>query len=147
MKSDGRHTVVIGMCLTGHVGATLLDEEFVKAAVMSQPALPLQKLGYERRLTGLSSDETVAVHKSGKPILAFRFTNDCVSPAERMASFQAIFGTQVSVTEIDSRLFHPSAHAVLTQEYRKGTATEAAVEQVIAFLDCNLKSNREKCTP
>ena len=148
---DGGRMAVIGMCLTGNAAAEVLSDKdlakVVAGVVMSQPAMPMALTRGKMREIGLTGPAVEAIQQSGKPILAFRFTDDCISPPERMAEFERLLGKQIKVMQIDSgRCNHfgisESAHAVLTQEYRPsepGHPTNAAVAELLRFLDATLK--------
>ncbi len=99
----------IGMCLTGSFPLILAESSDVKAVVVSQPALPT----FQGGALGISGSELDAVKRSfGGEILYFRFSDDCLSPPQRLDSFDREFPGQVR-----SRVF-PSCdaehHAVLT---------------------------------
>ena len=149
MRSDGAtQTVVIGMCLTGSVGVALLNDDLVRGAVMSQPALPFA-LGRSRLAAlGLTDDEIKDAKASHKPILAFRFTNDCISPPERMEHFEHVFGPQMTVMQIDSSPCNAAgvpgnSHAVLTLSHHPSEPhypTNDAMTALEEFLNRTLRS-------
>jgi dienelactone hydrolase len=150
MRADGDRTVIIGMCLTGSVGAELFDDDFVAGAIMSQPAMPFPISARRRESLGMTASEVAAAKQRGTPILAFRFTKDCLSPPERMANFVRTFGKQINVFQIDSARcnqagFPETAHAVLTQFLRLGEPddpTNRALQMTFDFLDARLKTTR-----
>lgn len=149
-KPDDK-TVVIGMCLTGNVSAALLGDDFVAGAIMSQPAMPLPFTARKRMSVGLNGGQIESARNSGKPLLAFRFTNDCLSPPERMESFERIFGSRITVLQIDSGPCNhaglpTTAHAVLTQFLRTSEPdhpTNRALQMTFDFLDAHLRAKRD----
>jgi|GEM_PF-856273 len=103
---------VIGMCLTGNFPLLLVQHGSVKAAVVSQPALPLLR----KSVIGLSDQElraTKAALDSKKTrVLYFRYSLDCVSPGERLEALSKALPGRV-----DRRVFpacDSEHHAVLT---------------------------------
>ena len=101
---------VIGMCMSGNLPPAFLDAPYVRAAVMSQPALPTFGDGHESKLA-LSAKDIKTARDSKVPILAFRFQGDKISPEPRRKKFIDTFGTQITF-----RALPGAAHAVLTSE-------------------------------
>jgi len=85
---------------------------------------------------------------SHKPILAFRFTHDCVSPPERMEHFEHVFGPQMTVMQIDSSPCNAAgvpgnSHAVLTLSHHPSEPhypTNDAIAALEEFLNRTLRS-------
>jgi dienelactone hydrolase len=131
-----RHSVigVIGMCLTGNFPLLLFQHESVKAAVVSQPALPL----FRKNAIGLSSKELnatrAALNSRQARVLYFRYSLDCLSPGERLdALSKALPG------RVDRRVFpacDSEHHAVLTDSL---TETPEAWKCLTAYLAENLQ--------
>jgi dienelactone hydrolase len=154
LDDDGKGFVVIGMCFTGNAATQMLADDTlakaIKGVVMSQPAMPLPLTRGMMRDVGISGPQMATIAKRGIPILAFRFTNDCISPAERMTEFKRLLGEQITVFVIDSSpgnpaRIPPNAHAVLTQELDVSDPkhpTQEALRRVMAFLDARLKGAR-----
>jgi hypothetical protein len=73
---------VVGMCFTGGLALAATIEPKVRAAVSSQPALPLNFPPTKRRRAnlGLSPMDLKAAAESGTPVMAIRFRHDPVSP-------------------------------------------------------------------
>jgi dienelactone hydrolase len=153
MQREGASkTVVLGMCLTGPVGLALLPNPFVAGAVMSQPALPFAVGRARTESLGISDDERKEAVRSTKPILAFRFTKDCISPPERMSAYEHAFeqGQQITVMQFDSGpgnrfgISH-EAHSVLTFPVRSSDPAHpanVAFNALVEFLNRALKGER-----
>jgi dienelactone hydrolase len=103
---------VIGMCMSGNLPPAFLDRPYVKAVVMSQPALPTFGKGKESKMA-LSRSDINAARASNVPILAFRFTTDKISPEPRRQKFIDTFGRQITFRAMP---IDHDAHAVLTTE-------------------------------
>jgi dienelactone hydrolase len=135
---------VIGMCLTGNFALCLIAEPMVRAAVASQPALPLKPFGKARASLALTKDEldrAQARSAAGVPLLCLRFSEDQVSPPERMEAIRRSFPQDVEVIEIDSGPGNPDwlpahSHSVLTGSFsgKAGHPTRRARTRVITFL-------------
>ena len=109
-RHPSQKMAVIGMCLSGNLPPAFLDAPYVRAAVMSQPALPTFGNGHESKLA-LSVKDIRTARDSKVPILAFRFQGDKISPEPRRQKFMATFGGQITF-----RALPGAAHAVLTSE-------------------------------
>jgi dienelactone hydrolase len=125
-----RHTKigVIGMCLTGSFPLLLVQHDAVKAAVVSQPALPL----FRKSAVGLSAEEIAATRTALEPkakVLYFRYSRDCISPNERLEALKKELPGRV-----ESRVFPACTsehHAVLTDSL---TETPEAWKCLTAYL-------------
>lgn len=125
---------VIGMCLTGNFPLVLVTHEKVRAAVLSQPSLPIVGKGR----TGLSPHQLQAADKAmskkGMAALYFRYSNDCLSPQARLAAFKAALPGR-----LEERVFsscHLEHHAVLTDSL---TETPEAWSCLLSYLAERLK--------
>jgi dienelactone hydrolase len=132
---------VIGMCMSGNLPPAFLDRAYVKAVVMSQPALPTFGNGKESKLA-LSQSDIKAARNSGVPMLAFRFTTDSISPEPRRVKFIETFGGQLTFRALP---VDHTAHAVLTTElfdapnHAKTTGPSAeALKELIGYLGAQL---------
>jgi dienelactone hydrolase len=136
---------VIGMCLTGNFPLTLLHHQDIKAAVLSQPALPLSLLPGRATLFGLTEEQVAAVKQSKTPILAFRFQTDHISPAARFRSLKNAFGQQIELYPVPSD--HPS-HSVFTDDFEGNRpATSAAYARLVEFLRLHLQASQNGAHP
>lgn len=139
---------VIGMCLTGGFALAMMVDDVVVAPVLSQPSLPLGP-GSGSELA-LSDDDLTRVKEraaGGVCVLAYRFTNDRMSPHERFIRLERELGDAFIGVEIDSSPGNPwgyptSAHSVLTQELgdQPGSPTRLALEQVLTFFTDRLQT-------
>jgi dienelactone hydrolase len=140
----------VGMCLTGGFALAMMVDEVVLAPVLSQPSLPLPLTRSRRQDLGISDADLARVKErcaQGCQVLGLRFTGDRAAPAERFARLRAELGDAFIAVEIDSSPGNPegyrkSAHSVLTEDLRdqEGSATRAALEQVLQFFTAKLHS-------
>jgi len=132
---------VIGMCMSGNLPPAFLDRPYVKAVVMSQPALPTFGKGKEGKIA-LSQSDIKAARDGHVPILAFRFETDKISPEPRRLKFIETFGNQITFRKLP---IDHEAHAVLTTElfdapnHPKSAGPSAdALKEVIDYLNRQL---------
>ncbi len=128
---------VIGMCLTGAVPLELLPRVPLRAAVLSQPSLPLPVgpgKAKRRASLGVSGEVIDAVRDAGLPFLALHFEGDTISPRERMAAFASTFEGQIEVHQLAG-----DDHSVLTGHYPGNAEVEETRERVLEYLDVQLK--------
>ncbi len=97
---------VIGMCLTGAFPLALLGDG-VQAAVLCQPTLPfnaffMRPIGAQRRVLGLAKEDLDRAVKSRIAILALRYRNDPLCPAERFRALREMFHERIAQIEIPS---------------------------------------------
>lgn len=137
---------VIGMCLTGGFGLSLMidksdlnaeDTSPVKAPIICQPALPYFALNQERKEAfGVSCWELERAREqaqklseeTGRPqsVLAVHFEEDTICPKERFGALKRIFGDLLQTEEISQEerersgipaSFLAPPHAVLTESF------------------------------
>ncbi len=151
---------VIGMCLTGGFVLSLMADKSVIAPVASQPSLPFGFVGHFNKALGTSPHLLEGARdraKQGVPLLALRFSEDCISPSDRFATLRREFGEPTKVIEdseslcwrrgktletieINSKPGNPyripsDAHSVLTFCSRDGNhPVNRVVTRVIEFL-------------
>ncbi|HET8660506.1 MAG TPA: dienelactone hydrolase family protein [Micromonosporaceae bacterium] len=134
----------VGMCFTGGFALAMMVDDRMRAAVLSQPSLPVP-LGRRRKADiGLSGADRARVRErvAGEPcVLGLRFTGDPAVPAGRFATLRRELGTGFLAVEIDSSPANeygipPRAHAVLTGHpgEQPDHPTRRALEQVLTFL-------------
>jgi len=97
---------VIGMCLTGTFPLALLGDG-VQAAVLCQPTLPfnaffMRPIGAQRRVLGLATEDVDRAVKSRISILAMRYRDDSLCPAERFRALRETFRERIAQIEIPS---------------------------------------------
>jgi dienelactone hydrolase len=157
-KTEGTNAMgVIGMCLSGSLPLALLSEPSVKAVVLSQPALPLERFTYvQRAALGLSASNLCQasnrVAKEGIPILGLRFGTDKICQAQRFETLQYEFGTNfvdlsIPQREYDSNVFHSiqatgsQPHSVLCESYDPSlnSPSRARFDAVVCYLNFQLK--------
>jgi dienelactone hydrolase len=142
-RCGGPGVGAVGMCFTGGFALGMMVDDVVVAPVLSQPSLPFPVGKGRRRDVGLSPQDLAAVQKraaAGCSVLGFRFSDDKLSPPERFQHLRELLGDQFVGVELDSSPGNPHghkkiAHSVLTGDLddRPGTATRAALEQVLEF--------------
>lgn len=142
--NKGREIGVIGMCITGNMPIVALRHDFVVAAVLAQPSLPL----LSRRSLGLWSEDIEQAKKRDVPIFALRFSHDDISHWERQEELENKFKGKITFLTLNSSPWNPGgfsdhAHATLTFEHfdahHRNDETQRAFDQVMAYLDTQLK--------
>ncbi|MEK6373933.1 MAG: dienelactone hydrolase family protein [Acidobacteriota bacterium] len=138
MSSKGmakRGVAVIGMCMTGSAALEVADAPGVRAVVMSQPAMPLPISRWHRPKIGVTDEHAESIKRAGTPILAMRFSKDCMSPPERFETLRKRFDPKkIHLEEIPSGPCR-HAHALLTGDF-----SPAAFGHLERFLNTNLKN-------
>jgi dienelactone hydrolase len=162
---------VIGMCLTGGFVLSLMADDSVIAPVASQPSLPFGFTNSSKKALGVSPQDLKAAKdraKEGVPLLALRFSEDRISPPEKLMTLRQEFGATpkliedstdlcwrrgkvLETIEINSKPANPfgisrSSHAILTLDFReKGHPTNRVFQRVIEFIQEQF-SRREKAS-
>lgn len=141
---------VVGMCLTGNFGLSMMLDAPVIAPVLSQPSLPVGPLPRQTRGLHASKTEIAAAHekieKDGARILGLRFQQDMLCRPGRFAALREEFGDAFEGIEIDARYARKGtgtpAHSVLTTHLidEEGEPTRAALERTINFLREQLRA-------
>ncbi len=133
---------VVGMCFTGGFALAMAVDDAVLAPVLSQPSLPFPLTKRHRQDLGLSDTDLERVkHRcanDGLCVLALRFSNDRLVPAERFARLHRELGDAFVGVEIDSSPGNPwghptAAHSVLTLHLKDepGQPTRDALDKVL----------------
>lgn len=127
----GRPWGVIGMCFTGNFALALAVDARVKAAVVAEPALPLQPSGL-----GLSSEDRARLTvRTDLKVQGYRFRRDCMSPAGKLRAAQELLGSErMKIFTLDEP--RTTAHSVLTGRWRN----DSAIAGVRAFLGDRLEN-------
>jgi dienelactone hydrolase len=146
-RNADRRIGAIGMCLTGAFPLALMDVPQLRAAVLSQPALPLRGAAEKRHVAlGLSRSEIERAEKrEDARFLAVRFSADDLCREERFATLKGLLGDRLETIVIPSgpgTSFPREAHAVLTgwYDHRRESATRQAFEKIVTFLNACLAS-------
>jgi dienelactone hydrolase len=84
----GRKVIVIGMCFTGSVALEVADAPGIAAVVMAQPSLPLPLTRWQRPKIGVTGEHAAKIKT---PILAMRYSEDCMATRERFATLRKTF--------------------------------------------------------
>lgn len=149
-RTPGRGVGVVGMCFTGGFALAAAVDDVVRAAVASQPGVPI-RLGSKPPVSApMSADElsrlTARAERGDVCALGLRFSEDRIVPAERFASLKRRLGDAFEVIELDSSPGNPdgyrgSAHSVLTTEVRTDPPNSAsrARDRVAEFLTDRLR--------
>ena len=139
-RAEGHERVgVVGLCMTGNFALSLVTEPIVRAAVASEPAMPVGP--WQRDTLHLSEREKSALAaRTGVPVTALRFEGDPLCPAAKFAALRAVVGERLEEVVIGAEHQNPDGnpfpHAVLTKDLidEAGQPTRAAVDRVIAVL-------------
>ena len=139
-SAEGRERVgVVGLCMTGNFALSLVTEAPVRAAVASEPAMPIGP--WQRGALHLSAEEKAALAaREDVPVLTLRFRGDPLCTAAKLAGLRAVVGERMEEITIDTRHKNPGGnpfpHAVLTKDLidAEGEPTKAAVGRVIEVL-------------
>ena len=158
---QGRPGGAIGMCLTGGYALSLVLEPCVRAAVASQPAIPLKIFyvctgfgsgSWTRELSVSTTELDLARQRltDGRShLLALRFRADRICPGARIDFLRQTFPSGLETHEIgvdnwrQRNITRP--HAVLTEEYDKAQyassdhPTRFALDRVVSFLSQHLR--------
>jgi len=126
-QAEGRPAAgvgALGMCLTGGYVLATLAEPSVVAGVLAQPSIPFATWpGRERKKAalGIAPQDLDAAAGRRLPLLALRFSNDRICPAERFEVLEKRFDVDAHcIPTPDERWgLEADAHSVLTEEYTK----------------------------
>ena len=151
-RCGGRGIGLVGLCLSGGLVFALIAEPAVKAAVTSEPALPIPLTVAGRSALGISpaelSDSVSRAQAEGIPMLGLRFSSDWICPKERFDRLAREFSVEFvqPPVVINSEPGNPDgipkrAHAVLTDDFvdQPGHPTRIAYDRVVEFLNKNLR--------
>ena len=143
-ECGGRGVGAIGMCFTGNFALAMMLDAPVLAPVLAQPSLPFAVTKSRRGGLHASAAELLAAHEKidnqGARILALRFIQDPMCPAERFARLRREFGAAFEGIEIDEKYASPHfpkpAHSVLTNHLidEAGQPTREALDRTLSFL-------------
>jgi hypothetical protein len=148
-----------------------MADDSVIAPVASQPSLPFGFTNSSKKALGVSPQDLKAAKdraKEGVPLLALRFSEDRISPPEKLMTLRQEFGATpkliedstdlcwrrgkvLETIEINSKPANPfgisrSSHAILTLDFReKGHPTNRVFQRVIEFIQEQF-SRREKAS-
>jgi dienelactone hydrolase len=157
-QEGGGAVGVIGMCVTGAFIIPLVLHPSVKAAVASQPAIPLHfpyimfgcgRGPWMRQFNvpdGQVERAGERVREESIKILALRYRDDRICPRERIDRLRDTFAANLEAHEYPCaswvrRVFKPP-HAVLTDEYDRtqdpSDPTRDALQRVVDFLSQHL---------
>ncbi len=99
-QAEIRSIGVIGMCQSGaYPLATMAEHTKVRAAILSQPALPFGKTHQEN--VGVSESTMEVARTSRTSILGFRFHADTICMDQRFQYLKGFFGPQFHCREFD----------------------------------------------
>jgi dienelactone hydrolase len=142
-RCGGPGVGAVGMCFTGGFALAMMVDDTVVAPVLSQPSLPFPISKRHKADIGISDADLAKVKTrvaEGSCVLGLRFTHDPFCFASRFDTLRRELGDGFIAVELDSSTGNPhghpkTAHSVLTEHLddRDGTATRAAVDQVLDF--------------
>jgi dienelactone hydrolase len=132
-ECGGRGVGVVGMCLTGAFGLTLLLETDLNAVpVVCQPSIPLTNHSNSGLRDAQIPEVAQCARERALPIRALGFADDGKGPAKRLAELER---------QIPTMLRWPlsgKAHSTLTSELATGRETAAALEDTLEYLRTQL---------
>ena len=125
---------VLGMCLTGNFGLSLLVDDAVLAGVASQPSMPLHR----QEALHMSAEDVVTIRRRLEdlpPAMAFRFEKDVLCRAAKFEAFESAFNgdrERVKLTTLPGL-----GHSVLTLDFvdEDGHPTREAFESVVGYFN------------
>jgi dienelactone hydrolase len=132
----------LGMCFTGGFALAMAVDDTLRAPVLSQPSLPFGVSKARKYSLGLSDDDLARVAaRSDLCVLAMRFSNDKLAPAERFDHLREVFGDRLIAIEIENRPgrnphgIPKAAHSVVTEHFvdLPGHPTRDALDRVLDF--------------
>lgn len=132
-RRAGQPVGVIGMCLTGNFAISLLTEPCVRAAVASQPSLPVLAPSDLH----ITEGELINIRERMKelePVHLYRFEEDPLCPPEKAKAYELALNRagerHLIVHNLPGR-----AHSVFTLDFvdEQGHPTRVALEEVIAY--------------
>lgn len=147
-RCGGPGVGVVGMCFTGGFALGMMVDDTVVAPVLSQPSVPFPFGKARKASLGISDADLDRVKErvaAGTCVLGLRFTGDPMAPGDRFETLRRELGDGFIGVELDSSKGNPhghvrAAHSVLTEhlDYREGTPTRAALDQVLDFFTTRL---------
>jgi dienelactone hydrolase len=141
-KCGGPGVGAIGMCFTGGFALAMAVDDTMLAPVLSQPSLPFGVGKARKHSLGLSDADLARVaDRTELCVLAMRFTNDKLVPAERFRHLREVFGDRLIAIEIENRPgqnphdITKLAHSVVTEHLvdEPGHPTQDALHRVLDF--------------
>lgn len=123
---------VLGMCLTGNFGLSLLVDDAVLAGVASQPSMPMHR----QDALHMSAEDVVTIRRrldDLPPAMAFRFEKDVFCRAAKFEALASAFNgdrERVRLATLPGR-----GHSVLTLDFvdEDGHPTREAFESVVGY--------------
>ena len=147
-RCGGPGVGAVGMCLTGGFALAMLVEPSVIAPVMSQPSLPLAigllKKTRSARIDMSEADLTTVKQRFAEDadlcVLAYRFSDDQLVPAERFSYLQQELQDRFIATTFPSSTKRD--HSVLTEQLQR-----KALDEVLDFFQRRLLLSGEGLPP
>jgi dienelactone hydrolase len=148
-RCGGPGVGVVGMCFTGGFALAMAVDPLVLAPVLSQPSLPIMRIGKGKRSIDCAASDLAKVaqrcSQEGLRVLGLRFRGDPFVPAERFALLREQLGDGFIAVELEQRDGHPDGllpqrHSVLTGDLidEPGEPTRAALDAVLELLRAKL---------
>ncbi len=144
-RCGGPGVGTVGMCFSGGFALAMATEPSVIAPVMSQPslpaALPWRKSNNETVDLSPAELATIKARMSADEelcVLAYRFTNDPLVPAQRFDYLKAQLGDRFHGVSFDSSPGNPSAYPLKAHSVLSEQLVESAATEVIEFFQKRL---------
>lgn len=142
----------IGMCFTGNFALSMMLEPAMLAAVLAQPALPLDDPGALESPPEELATVRERLEREGLTILAYRFEGDRFCQAQRFAAYADALGDRFvgrvlpdsaanPLTPPFVRKYVTTPHSVVTTHLidERGQPTLDARDEILAFFSRYLK--------
>lgn len=131
---------VIGMCLTGNFAISLIADDYVLAAVASQPAMPFFNQGALHMSAEDVAEVRTALDDKGAMQL-LRFEDDPLCTSEKSECIHKAFNNEGAM-RVEEITLPGKGHSVLTLDFvdEEGHPTRAALERVLAYFKRQLTS-------
>jgi dienelactone hydrolase len=134
---------VIGMCFSGNFVLPVMLEPCVLAPVACQSALPFAISPIRKAALGVSSGDLsdIVLRSRTVPLHGYRFSTDCICPAERFDALQKALGEGFLRVDIPTGRLNPGnirkhAHSVFAEDFAPddpGHPTYQELEKLLVY--------------
>lgn len=139
-ECGGKGVGALGMCLTGNFAISMMVEPTVRAPVLCQPSLPLNKPAGVHASSADLATVRARLESEDLTLRGYRFAGDPLCRAARFDALRAALGPRFvgdalpdSAAKPDTFMDKP--HSVVTTHLvdQAGSPTRAKVDEIIAF--------------
>ena len=139
-RHGGPGVGMIGMCLTGNFAMSMVVDPAVRAAVASQPSMPIggSRAQNALHMTGEEVQAARAQLDDKGPMLALRFEEDPLCRAAKFGAIDAAFNDDRERVRL--RVLPGKGHSVLTEDFvnEAGHPTRTALDEVLQYFRAQL---------